>query len=442
MTSRDLTQSQELFDRARRRVPAGVSSNTRARAPHPIYFRRAAGAELWDADGNRYVDILMGNGAVLLGHGDPRVQEAVAKALETGLTTGVEWERVVEVAEIFLATVPTMEMVRFTNTGTEAVLHALHLARAATGRTRIAKVEGSYHGWTDEIFVSVWPDLSRAGPTDAMVPQPQTPGLRQDLTEQVVVLPFNDPDRAVAAIERHAGELAAVVLEPTLIDVGFIPGTEAFLWALRAACDRHGIVLMFDELLTGFNLAPGGMQQLTGVVPDLATFGKAIGNGYPIAALAGSEVLMRQTEPGRGPAFVGTFNGHAMALAAASAVLPVLADGSVQATVSARTERLKQSFAAAALKAGVPAQLAAGGSHLQWYFTAAEVRDFRSAATTDAAAYAAFTAALFERGVPCLGNPLSHHAISMAHDEPILDELESAFGHGLEAAAAVREDTR
>ena len=433
----DQKESVILYERARQAIPAGVNSNTRARRPHPLYYRRAQGAELWDVDGNRYLDIMMGNGAVLLGHGEPRVREAVAKALESGLTIGVEWDLAVAVAERFLALVPGMDLVRLANSGTEAVLHALQLARFATGRERIAKIEGSLHGWTEEGFSSVWPDVAKAGPPESMVPQAGSPGFRQATVDSLLVMPFNDVERSIALIERHADELAAVILEPVLINVGFIPPRDGYLEALRQVCTKHGIVLVFDEILTGLSLAPGGAQEVLGVVPDLATYGKALGNGYPIAALAGREDLMRLTEPGNGPVYVGTFNGHAMSVAAAGAALDILAGGEVQRQAGIRNERLRRSFAAAARAAGIEAHMAGGGFHFHWYFTSADVRDYRSAATTNAAANGAFVSVLAERGVLCLSNPLSHHALSLAHDEPVLDRLEEAFEAGLKAASRV-----
>ena len=269
--------SKGMFERTSRIVPAGVSTNTRARDPHPLYFERAKGAWAWDADGHRHLDIVMGNGAVLLGHG----HDDAAEAAET-LVSAAVWP----------------DLVRFTNTGTEAVQHALHIARHATGRTRIAKVEGSYHGWSDEVFVSVWVDPAKAGPVSGITPQAQFAGQRSELVAETLVLPFNNVEESVAALEQAGGEIAAILLEPTLIDVGFIPGRTEYLQALRNAADRHGIVLVFDELLTGFNVAVGGVSALSGVVPDLALYGKAIANGYPLAAVAGREDLMRMTEPG------------------------------------------------------------------------------------------------------------------------------------------------
>ncbi len=433
MTSR-FPVSARLFDSTAKRVPAGVSSNTRARAPHPIYFERADGAHVTDADGNRWIDILMGNGAILLGHNRPEVQDAVRAAAAAGLTTGIETAAACALAEKFLSIVTTMDMVRFTNTGTEAVLHALRLARFATGRKRIAKAEGSYHGWSDEAFISVWADLSRAGAVEAIQPLAGTPGQRGELVSETVVLPFNDIANSVAAIERHASDLAAVILEPILIDIGYIPATRAYLQALRAACDKLGIVLIFDELLTGFNVAPGGAQEIYGVIPDLATYGKALGNGYPIAALAGRKGLMEMLAPGKGPVFVGTFNGHAMSVAAAQASLAVLADGSVAAAIDRRLKGLKEAFHADAAELGFSAVMHGQGSHFQWYFTAEKVVGYRSAATSNASAYRAFVQSLFDQGLLVLTNPLSHHALSAAHGDDVIDRLKEAFRVALKAA--------
>jgi len=435
----DFSASEGLYARAKHKIPAGVSSNTRARAPHPIYFERAEGAHVFDLDGNRFTDILMGNGAILLGHNRAEIQEAVRAVLATGLTTGVEPAQTCLLAEQFLAVVPSMDMVRFTNTGTEAVMHALRLARHATGRTRIAKAEGSYHGWSDEAFISAWPNLAEAGPVDQITPLPGTPGQRQDIVAETVILPFNDTARSVAAIERNADSLAAVILEPILIDIGFVPARKEYLATLRATCDKFGIVLIFDELLTGFNVAPGGVQQIHGIHPDLATYGKALGNGYPIAALAGREDLMRLLEPGKGPVFVGTFNGHAITVAAALASLTLLADGSVQTEVNQRLKTLAGEFDRRAESIGIAAVMQGAGSHFQWYFTNQEVYDYRSAATSNAAAYGAFVASIFNEGVLFLPNPLSHHAISLAHDEAVVDHLAGTFERGLEAAARALE---
>jgi len=430
--------SAALFQRASRIVPAGVNSNTRARSPHPYYFKEADGAWLIDADGRRWLDMVMGNGAVFLGHNHPTIQQAVRQAVDRGMTTGVETELSVEVAELFLAQVPTMEMVRFTNTGTEAVQHAMHVARHATGRRRIAKVEGAYHGWSDELFVSVWSDLAKAGPADEIASLAGSPGFRSDLVDDVLVVPFNDLERTTQRIEQHADDIACLLLEPVMIDIGVIEPTRAYLQGLRRLCDRHGIVLLFDELLTGFNVAPGGAQERYGVTPDLATYGKALANGYPLAALAGREDLMRLTEPGRGPVFVGTFNGHALSMAACRATLETLGDGTVQKSIADRATGFVDRFKDLAGAAGIDAVMTACGSHVHWFFKDKQPFDYRSAASTDRAAYTAFNRALETAGVVTLPNPLSHHAVSLAHGVEAMDHLAEAMASGFAAAVEAR----
>ncbi len=431
-------QSQALFQRALSVTTAGVHSNSRARSPHPLYFQRAQGPYVWDIDGNRYIDLGMGNGAVLLGHNDPVVQAAVLKAVETGMTTGLETAAAVRAAELFVTLVPSAERVRFTNTGTEAVLHLLQIARAYTGRRRIAKVEGAYHGWADPVFVSTWPNLALAGPAAAPIALPGTAGLDPDVVGATLVLPFNDIRATEALLRQHAGELAAVLVEPTLIDAGFIPADPEFLSMLRRVTGEIGALLVFDELLTGFRLATGGAQAHYDIQADLALFGKALGNGYPVAAVAGKREVMERSAPGPGNAsFVGTFNGHAVVMAAVEASLQQLADGSVIAQIQARTDWLIARFREMAAQHGVPAQMQGEGGHIHWYFTDEPVSTYREAANASAARYAAFITVLGESGYLVSPNYLLHHAISLAHQPDVLEELVAAMDRGLAAAAQI-----
>jgi glutamate-1-semialdehyde 2,1-aminomutase len=435
---RPQARSQALYRRAARSVPAGVHSNTRFRAPWPLYFTRAEGPYAWDADGNRYIDLMLGNGAIALGHAHPEVQAAVRAQLETGLTTGLESPLAAEAAERLLAMVPQAERVRFATTGTEAVMHALMLARAYTGRSRVAKIEGAYHGWYDPVYVSAWPDLGRAGSARAPLPVPGAAGLDREWTARTVVIPQNDLAAAEAILAAHAGELAALLVEPVLIDTGFIPCEPAYLRGLRAACDRLGIVLIFDELLTGFRLAPGGAQEAFGVRADLVTYGKAIANGFVLSAVAGKAEIMALSEPGAGrPGFVGTFNGHSTSLAAAIASLEVLGRGA-QAAFAEGTRQLQAAFSESARRHGVEATLVGGGGHFQWYFAPGPFRCYRDAARTDAGACARFVAALLQRGIYALPGPTAHHAISLAHTGPVLEQVAAAFDAGLRAVAEGR----
>jgi glutamate-1-semialdehyde 2,1-aminomutase len=416
--------SRRLYERALPSVPTGTHSNSRVAQPHPIYFERAAGAYLWDVDGRRWTDFVMGNGAVILGHGDAHVREAVEAALANGLGAGVESELSVAAAEKFLQLVTGSDHVRFTNTGTEAVMHAVHVARAVTGRAGIAKVEGAYHGWWDDVFVSTWPDLSKAGPRDAPQPLPGAPGLRPDAVASAVVIPFNDLERARVILRERAEDVAVLVLEPALIDVGFVPPEPGYLEGLRELTHELGIVLVFDELLTGFRVALGGAQQAYGVAPDLSVWGKALANGFPIAALAGTAAMMERTAPGPGNAtFVGTFNGYQPALAACLATLERLEDGRVVSELQRRSAAFAAAFDAAAAEAGVPARMHAAGGHFQPYFTAERVVDYRSAAATDAGAYERWRRVLETRGLIAAAKPLLHAAFSAAHADADLEAL-------------------
>jgi len=431
--------SRRVYERATRVMPAGVSSNSRWRDPYPLYFRSASGATLVDVDGNRFIDLVLGNGAVVLGHHDPAVDESVRRGLETGLTIGVEWERTAELAELFLSVVPTMDKVRFTNTGTEAMLHALQLARAATGRPKVAKAEGSYHGWADSMFVSVFHDLSQAGTPDSPRTVPSTPGLDPHAVAQTLVFPFNDTERARDFIANNARDLAAVVLEPVMIDIGFVPARREYVQMLRRACTEHGVILIFDEVLTSFRLAPGGAQEYYGVTPDLAIYGKAMSNGYPIAAVAGLDDLMRLYEPRKGPAFVGTFNGHVIPVSAALGALPRLADGTAQKELEAGTERLQRAFRAMSDDAGISASFAGGAGHFQWYFGDAPVVDYRTAAACNPHLCQIFAQALIDQQIFVGSNLLSHQAISLAHSETTLDRVEHAMAKAMRACAARRD---
>jgi glutamate-1-semialdehyde 2,1-aminomutase len=415
-------RSAELFERARRSIPAGTHSNSRAATPHPRYYQRAHGDRLWDIDGNEWTDFVMGNAAVILGHGDEHVSDTVNAALRDGLGAGFETELSVVAAERFLSLVKTADQVRFTNTGTEAAMHAVHLARVITGRPGIAKIEGAYHGWWDEVFVSTWPDLSRAGHPRAPTPLPGGPGLREEAVRNAVVIPFNDLAAAREVLTAKRDTVAALLVEPVMIDVGFIPPEDGYLEGLRSLTTELGIVLVFDELLTGFRLGNGGAQGRYGVTPDLSMWSKGLANGFPVAALAGRREFMERTAPGPGNApFVGTFNGFRPALAACLATLERLEDGKIAAELERRSLELASAFDVAAREAGVPARLHAGGGHVQPYFTDRPVRDYRSAATTNAAAYATWQRTLAEAGLLAPTGALLHGAFSAAHSDQALE---------------------
>lgn len=429
------SESQKLYQRAVAIIPRGTHSDSRARLPHPIYFRKAEGAWVEDVDGNRLLDCSMGNGAVILGHGNAAVRRAVQEQLASGMVHGLEGELSVVVAEEFLRQVRTAECVRFSNTGTEAMMHAIAMARAATGRSDVAKPEGSYHGWYDFVFVSTWPDLARAGIREAPVSLPGSPGLSAAAVNSTLVFPFNDLPRTEALLRENANRLAAIIIEPVMIDIGWVPASPLYLHKLRELATELDIVLIFDELLTGFRMAPGGAQQFYGISPDLSIFGKAMGNGYVISAVAGRRALMDPLPGAPRALYVGTFNSHPVGLAASRAVLEILRDGTVLAQLKAVTEMLIERFAEMARRHGVNARMVGGGGHIHWYFNEGEIHDYRSAACSDPEAYQTFQSALWQHGILSSPNYLQHHCISAAHGDREIELLLRAMDAGLEAVA-------
>ena len=424
----DVVSSIELLhDRALRLIPGGTHSNSRLREPRPLYLDRAEGPYVWDVAGERYLDCTMGNGAVMLGHGHPVVSEAVATVVACGLTAGYESRYAVEAVELLAEIVPDFGCARFANTGTEAAMHALQIARAATGRDGVAKIEGAYHGWHDPLWVACWAPEEALGALHAPLSPPGSAGLARH-TADTLVLPFNDIAATERLLRARAGDLAAVFVEPVLIDVGWIPAAPAYLEALRGLTLDLGIVLVFDELLTGFRLAPGGAREWYGVTPDLTLYGKALGNGYPVAAVEGREELMALTDPSAGGSvgYVGTFNGHAVALAAVVAALGVLRDGSTQAYLQRLTESLNDGLRELGERYGVDVVAAGGGGHFQPYFAPGPIVDYRSALTVSARDYATFANTLTRRNILVAEKPLLHSALSAAHTQEHVDELLAA----------------
>lgn len=431
----ETAKSQALFNKAKEIIPGGVHSNSRYRAPHPIYFQKGEGAYIWDLDGNRYIDCVMGNGANILGYHDAEFDERMQDYLKSGIITGLETELSVKSAEKFLSIVQTAEQVRYTNSGTEAVMHTLMMARTYTGKQDVAVIEGAYNGWYDAVYVSAWPDLTLAGEDCCPKPVPASAGLSDAMVHSTLVLPFNDLETAEALLTQNKDRIAALIIEPIMIDVGFIPAKKAYLEGLRKLCTDLNIVLIFDELLTGFRIAPGGAQEYYGVVPDISTFGKAISNGYMLAAVSGKRSILETVTPGKGScAFVGTYNGHQVSLAASLAFLEIYEECHVFDVLCQRTERLIQGFADSARKHGIAARIQGRGGHFHWYFTEGELLNYRDAARSDKAFYALFQSELASRGVYSSSNYLQHHALSWAHDDGVISELLGLMEQSLAAA--------
>src|SRR5437588_3625935 len=318
-----MTRVSDQYQRACQSLAGGVSSSTRLNRAvgHALYFDRAAGCRLWDLDGREYIDLCCSHGATLLGHGDPRVRRAVEQALERGAPCSYENELHAELARLLCETVPCLERVRFTGSGTEATMHCLRLARAFTGRTKLLKFEGNFHGYHDQVMYAIGTPADRLGPEDAPTVYPGSSGLPEGLDRNLVVVPYNRPDLLEEALRRHAHELAAVICEPVYYNAGCILPTPEFVDALRRLTRDYGVLLIFDEVLSAFRMCAGGAQQYLGVTPDLCTLGKAVGGGFPLSVFGGRRDIMERLMPTGDCQHSGTYNGHSVTVAAALAAI-------------------------------------------------------------------------------------------------------------------------
>ncbi len=390
---RDQT-SAELYGRAVEVLPGGVNSPVRAMRAigrDPIFVDRGEGAELIDADGNRYVDWVCSWGPLIAGHAHPEVVDAVSAAARRGTSFGAPTAGEVDLAEEVARRVPGVEMVRMTSSGTEATMSAIRLARAATGRTKILKFAGAYHGHVDGLLAEAGSGLATQG-------IPASPGVPDSAAAETVVVPWNDRDAVVDATERH--ELAAVLAEPYPANMGLVPPAEGFLALLRERADATGALLVFDEVITGFRVSRGGAQEREGVVPDLTIMGKVIGGGLPAAAYGGPRALMRRIAPAGDVYQAGTLSGNPLAVAAGLATLRLLDGERPYAELAATTQALAQALAAAADAAGyAPVRIATAPGLLTVFFSADEVTDYAGAQACDLAAHAAWCRGLLARGV-------------------------------------------
>jgi glutamate-1-semialdehyde 2,1-aminomutase len=421
MTSFD--RSRQLISDAGKYLPGGVNSNFRLGiAPTPLVFERAEGPYLYDVDGNRLIDYYLGMGPMILGHSPAPVIAAVTEQLQRGILFAGQSEVEYEAARLVCRMVPCAEMVRFGSSGSEMVHAALRLARAATGRAIVIKFEGHYHGWLDSILWSVAPPLEQAGPADAPTRVPGSIGQDPLAGQCLEVLPWNNLELLAARLAR--GDVAAVIMEPAMCNSSAILPAAGYLEGVRQACSASSTLLIFDEVITGFRVAPGGAQQRLGVTPDLATFGKAIANGFPVACLAGRAELMEQFAA-RKVMHGGTYNAQPIAMAATVATLNALADGQVCAVLEQRGRRLMDGIAQALAEADIDAQVQ---GFPQIFHVAlgidAPITDYRSALAADKTRYIRFTARLLDHGVRALER--GAWFLSSAHTDEIIDETIAA----------------
>ena len=406
--------SEQLFERAKKVLPGGVNSPVRAyRAVGiaPRFITRADGAYIYDEDGKRYIDYVCSWGPMILGHNHPVIREAVEKAVKDGLSFGAPTRREVDIAELMVELVPNIEMVRMVNSGTEAVMSALRLARGATGRDKLIKFEGCYHGHSDCMLVNAGSSALAGG-------HPSSAGVPVGAAKDTLTAQFNDLDSVRELLEGNPGQVAAVIVEPVAANMGVVNPAPGFLPGLRQLCDQHGALLIFDEVITGFRLALGGAQEYFGVKADLVTFGKIIGGGMPVGAYCGSRELLEQVAP-CGPVYqAGTLSGNPVAMAAGLAQLTYLREHpEIYADLAAKGERLAAGLRAAAAEAGVPVAINQIGSLLAPFFTPTEVTTFTDAKGSDVGRYARYFQGMLERGVALAPAQFEAMFVSEAHGD-------------------------
>jgi glutamate-1-semialdehyde 2,1-aminomutase len=376
-------RSRALHERAVAVMPGGTTRTTTYIDPYPLYIERGEGCRVWDADGTERIDMLGNYTAMILGHAHPKIVEAIQKQAARGTGFAAANPVEVELATLLCDRVPSLDMVRFCNSGTEATMFAMRLARAFTGRAKIARMEGGYHGTHDYAEVSTHPIVSEAGPADAPTSRPDSMGTPAWALEEVVVLPFNDPDAAERIIRREGPQLAAVILEPIIGAGGVIPATVEFLRRLREVTLELGILLIFDEVIS-FRVAPGGAQQLYGVTPDLTTLGKIIGGGLPVAAFGGRADVMEMLDPRREPNIAqgGTYNGNPLGMAAGLAGMQELTPD-VYEDLNRKGARVCEQLSEVFASHKIAVQVNGAGSMLALHFTDKPVVDYRTMAAGD-----------------------------------------------------------
>jgi len=396
--------SQAWFDRAKRSLAGGISSSARLTTtgphPYPLYIDHGSGARIWDVDGNEYIDYLISYGCAIHGHANPVLATALTRVLSTGVMFGTCNVPEVELAELICRMVPCADLVRYANSGSEAIQGAVRAARGFTGRSKILKFEGHYHGWVDALAVSNRPAPAEVGPYEAPASRPHSPGIPPSSLADVVICPWNDADVLRLVLDAHRGEIAAVICEPIVANNACTMPAPGYLEKLRDECTKRGIVLIFDEICTGFRTGPGGAQTLFGVLPDLAVYSKALGGGLPIAAFAGRQDIMDHIGTNR-IKHGGTYNGSPLCATAALVTLTKLADPAVTERIADAGEHIMAAIRKASSDYGVPCAVQGVGAMFQVVFSAdgAPIRQYRDTFTLDTGRYDVFRHALLQRGI-------------------------------------------
>jgi glutamate-1-semialdehyde 2,1-aminomutase len=425
-------KSHAAFAHAKMLIPGGVNSPARAFGGvggEPIFFSRAEGAYLYDVDGNRYIDYIGSWGPMILGHAHPEVTAAVQAAAARGTSFGAPTEAENELAQLIVEAVPSVDKVRLVNSGTEATMSAIRLARGFTGRDVIVKFAGNYHGHADSLLVA-------AGSSAATLGVPNSPGVTAGTAQDTLVLPYNDPAALEEAFSQRGAKIAGVIVEPVVGNMGLVIPTREFVKALRGLTERHGALLIFDEVMTGFRVAYGGAQALLGIRPDLTTLGKIVGGGLPVGAYGGREDIMDHILPAGKVFQAGTLSGNPLATAAGIATLKLLCDGRVYDRLEKLSARLADGLKQIASEAGVPHRLARVGSMMTLFFNGENVIDWTTASRSDTKRYATWFWSLIDEGVymPC--SQFEALFVSAAHSEADIDATLAAARVALARPAA------
>ena len=424
-----ISESKKLFSRAQEVIPGGVNSPVRAFKSvqsEPLFITHAKGSRLFDADGNSFIDYIGSWGPMILGHADPRITSEIEKAVQKGTSFGTPTEGEIELAEMISDAVPSVEMVRLVNSGSEAAMGALRVARGFTGRNKIIKFEGCYHGSVDALLV-------KAGSGATTLGIPDSPGVPQSFTEHTLSAPFNDLEAVIELTGNFPDEIAAIVLEPVAGNMGMIPPEHGFLQGLRELCDREGILLIFDEVMTGFRVDFSGAQALFQVMPDLSIFGKVIGGGLPVGAYGGRREIMLQVAPA-GPVYqAGTLSGNPIAVSAGKTMLKILKEEDPYADLGRKTATLNEALSDAAKKKGIPLETCSMGGMFGFFFSEKKVRNYEDALKCNRDYFITFFREVLSRGIYLAPSPFESLFLSSSHSEADLDQTIEAFQHGLAA---------
>jgi glutamate-1-semialdehyde 2,1-aminomutase len=425
----NIQRSIGLFAAAQHVIPGGVNSPARAFSAvggQPLFIERGEGPYLYDADGNRYIDYVLSWGPLVLGHAHPRVAERLKRALERGTSYGAPTALETELAELVIEAMPAVEMVRFVNSGTEATMSALRLARAATGRDKIVKFVGCYHGHADFLLV-------QAGSGVATLGLPDSPGVPAGTAQDTITAPYNDLEAVERAFEAYPGQIAAVIVEPVGGNMGVVPPQAGFLGGLRELTTRHDALLIFDEVMTGFRVAYGGAQALYDIEPDLTTLGKVIGGGLPVGAYAGKREIMEHVAPA-GPMYqAGTLSGNPLAMTAGIETLNVLREPGVLEEIERKATELAQGIGQAAEDAGVPIFQTRVGTMFSNFLTAEPVTDYQSAKKSDTARFGRYFQGMLERGVYIAPSQFEAGFMSLAHSHEDIEYTVTAAREAFQA---------